>query len=83
MLLILPISRIREPRSGILHYCKLLHFREDLIFAMFANRLRFAKNRSREPFGQYVNATEATFDLQKLEPANNFKFSALARFAKI
>ncbi|MDD9362048.1 MAG: hypothetical protein PV344_03885, partial [Anaplasma sp.] len=28
--------------------CKRLNFREDLIFA---NRLRFAKNRSREQFG--------------------------------
>ncbi|MDD9362610.1 MAG: hypothetical protein PV344_06785, partial [Anaplasma sp.] len=33
-------------------------------------------------FGQYVNTTEATFDSRKLEPANNCKFSALARFAK-
>ncbi|MDD9362941.1 MAG: hypothetical protein PV344_08465 [Anaplasma sp.] len=49
----------------------------------FANRVRFAKNRSREQFGQYVNATEAAFDSRKLEPANNFEFSALARFAKI
>ncbi|MDD9362132.1 MAG: hypothetical protein PV344_04320 [Anaplasma sp.] len=49
----------------------------------FAKRLRFTKNRSREQFGQYVNTTEATFDLQKLEPANNLKFAALARFAKI
>ncbi|MDD9361982.1 MAG: hypothetical protein PV344_03555 [Anaplasma sp.] len=64
-------------------YCKRLNFREDLIFATFANCLRFAKNRSREQFGQYVNTTEATFDSRKLEPANNFKFSALARFAKI
>ncbi|MDD9361998.1 MAG: hypothetical protein PV344_03635 [Anaplasma sp.] len=55
----------------------------DLIFANFANRLRFAKNRFREQFRQYVNTTEATFDLRKLEPANNSKFSALARFAKI
>ncbi|MDD9362342.1 MAG: hypothetical protein PV344_05405 [Anaplasma sp.] len=61
-------------------YCKRLNFREELIFA---NRVRFAKNRSREQFGQYVNTTEATFDSRKLEPANNFKFSALARFAKI
>ncbi|MDD9362197.1 MAG: hypothetical protein PV344_04645 [Anaplasma sp.] len=59
-------------------YCKRLNFREDLNFANFANRLRFAKNRSREHFGQYVNTTEATFDSRKLEPANNFKFSALA-----
>ncbi|MDD9362056.1 MAG: hypothetical protein PV344_03925 [Anaplasma sp.] len=58
-------------------YCKRLNFREDLIFANFANR------RSREQFGQYVNATEATFDSRKLEPANNFRFSALARSAKI
>ncbi|MDD9361987.1 MAG: hypothetical protein PV344_03580 [Anaplasma sp.] len=29
-------------------YCKRLNFREDLIFA---NRVRFAKNRSREQFG--------------------------------
>ncbi|MDD9362438.1 MAG: hypothetical protein PV344_05900 [Anaplasma sp.] len=34
---------------------KRLNFREDLIFANCANRLRFAKNRSREQFGQYVN----------------------------
>ncbi|MDD9362264.1 MAG: hypothetical protein PV344_04985 [Anaplasma sp.] len=61
-------------------YCKRLNFREDLIFA---NRLRFAKNRSREQFGQYVNTTAAMSDLRKLEPANNFKFSTLARFAKI
>ncbi|MDD9363097.1 MAG: hypothetical protein PV344_09255, partial [Anaplasma sp.] len=33
-----------------------------------------------EQFGQCVNATEVTFDSRKLEPANNFKFSALARF---
>ncbi|MDD9362226.1 MAG: hypothetical protein PV344_04795 [Anaplasma sp.] len=58
-------------------YCKRLNFREDLIFA------NFAKNGSREQFGQYVNTTEATFDLRKSEPANNFKFSALVRFAKI
>ncbi|MDD9362192.1 MAG: hypothetical protein PV344_04620 [Anaplasma sp.] len=32
---------------------------------------------------QYVNTTEATFNSRKLEPANNFKFSALPRFAKI
>ncbi|MDD9362530.1 MAG: hypothetical protein PV344_06380 [Anaplasma sp.] len=63
-------------------YCKRLKFREDVIFANFANRLLFAKNRSREQFGQYVNTAEATFDSQKLEPANNFKFSALAQFAK-
>ncbi|MDD9362205.1 MAG: hypothetical protein PV344_04685 [Anaplasma sp.] len=62
---------------------KRLNFRGDLIFADFANRVRFAKNRSREQFGQYVNTTEATFDSRKLEPANNFKFSGLARFAKI
>ncbi|MDD9362035.1 MAG: hypothetical protein PV344_03820, partial [Anaplasma sp.] len=61
-------------------YCKRLNFRENLIFV---NCLRFAKNRSHEQFGQYVNATEATFASQKLEPANTFKFSALARFAKI
>ncbi|MDD9362191.1 MAG: hypothetical protein PV344_04615 [Anaplasma sp.] len=61
-------------------YCKRLNFRDDLIFA---NRLRFAKNRSREQFGQYINITEATFDSRKLEPANNLKCSALARFAKI
>ncbi|MDD9362733.1 MAG: hypothetical protein PV344_07415 [Anaplasma sp.] len=52
-------------------YCKRLNFRVDLIFANFANRLRFAKNRSREQFGQYANTTEATFDSRKLEPANN------------
>ncbi|MDD9361977.1 MAG: hypothetical protein PV344_03530 [Anaplasma sp.] len=33
-------------------YCKRLNFRENLIFANFANRLRFAKNSSREQFGQ-------------------------------
>ncbi|MDD9362383.1 MAG: hypothetical protein PV344_05620 [Anaplasma sp.] len=64
-------------------YWKRLNFREDLIFANFANRLRYAKNRSREQFRHYVNTTEATFDSRKLEHANNFKFSALARFAKI
>ncbi|MDD9362625.1 MAG: hypothetical protein PV344_06865 [Anaplasma sp.] len=47
------------------------------------NRLPFAKNRSREQFGQYDSTTEATFDSRKLELANNFKFSALAQFAKI
>ncbi|MDD9362639.1 MAG: hypothetical protein PV344_06935 [Anaplasma sp.] len=47
------------------------------------NRLRLAKKRSREQFGLYVNTTEATFDSRKLEPANNFKFSALAQFVKI
>ncbi|MDD9362272.1 MAG: hypothetical protein PV344_05025 [Anaplasma sp.] len=64
-------------------YCKRLNFREDLISANFVNRLRFAKNRSRKQFGQYLNTTEATFDSRKLEPANNFKFSALDRLAKI
>ncbi|MDD9362416.1 MAG: hypothetical protein PV344_05785, partial [Anaplasma sp.] len=64
-------------------YCKRLHFREDLILANFANCLRFAKNRPREQFGKYVNTTEAIFDSRKLEPANNLKFSALGRFAKI
>ncbi|MDD9362067.1 MAG: hypothetical protein PV344_03980 [Anaplasma sp.] len=47
------------------------------------NHLRFAKNRSCEQFRQYVNSMEAAFDSRKLEPANNLKFSALARFAKI
>ncbi|MDD9363072.1 MAG: hypothetical protein PV344_09130 [Anaplasma sp.] len=64
-------------------YCKRLNFHGDLIFANFANRLLFARNRSREQFWQYVNTMEATFDSRKLEPTNNFKFSALARFAKI
>ncbi|MDD9362601.1 MAG: hypothetical protein PV344_06740 [Anaplasma sp.] len=50
---------------------------------IFANRLRFAENKSRKQFGQHVRTMEATFDSRKLEPANNFKFSALARFAKI
>ncbi|MDD9363017.1 MAG: hypothetical protein PV344_08850 [Anaplasma sp.] len=45
--------------------------------------MRGPNYKSREQFGQYVNTTEATFDLRKLEPANIFKFSALARFAKI
>ncbi|MDD9362372.1 MAG: hypothetical protein PV344_05565 [Anaplasma sp.] len=40
----------------------------------FANCLRFAKNRSREQFWQYVNTAEATLDSRKLEPANNSKF---------
>ncbi|MDD9362074.1 MAG: hypothetical protein PV344_04020 [Anaplasma sp.] len=62
------------------NYCKRLNFREDLIFA---NRVWFAKNRSHEQFGQYVNTTEVTFDSRKLGPVNNFKFLALARFAKI
>ncbi|MDD9362217.1 MAG: hypothetical protein PV344_04745 [Anaplasma sp.] len=52
-------------------YCKRQNFREDLIFGDFANHLRFAKNRTHEQFGQYVKTTEATFDLRKLEPANN------------
>ncbi|MDD9361589.1 MAG: hypothetical protein PV344_01515 [Anaplasma sp.] len=52
-------------------YCKRLNFRENLIFANFANRPRFAKNRSREQFGQYVNTTEDTIDSRKLDPANN------------
>ncbi|MDD9362083.1 MAG: hypothetical protein PV344_04065, partial [Anaplasma sp.] len=65
------------------NYCKRLNFRDDLIIANFANRLRFAKNRSREQLGQYVNTTEATFNSRKLEPANNLKFPALVRFAKI
>ncbi|MDD9362354.1 MAG: hypothetical protein PV344_05470, partial [Anaplasma sp.] len=64
-------------------YCKRQNFHEDLIFANFANRLRFGKNSSREQFGQYVNTTKAIIDLRKLEAANNFRFSALARFAKI
>ncbi|MDD9362656.1 MAG: hypothetical protein PV344_07020, partial [Anaplasma sp.] len=63
-------------------YCKRPNFREDLIFTNFANRLQFAKNRSRKQFGQYVNTTGATLDSRKLGPANNSKFSALARFAK-
>ncbi|MDD9362666.1 MAG: hypothetical protein PV344_07070, partial [Anaplasma sp.] len=57
--------------------------RGDLTSANFANCIRFAKNRSREQFGKYVNTTEATFDSRKLEPANNLKFTALARCAKI
>ncbi|MDD9362883.1 MAG: hypothetical protein PV344_08175 [Anaplasma sp.] len=57
--------------------------RKNLIFANFPNRLRFAKIRSREQFGQYINTTEGTFDSRKLEPGNNFKFLDLARFAKI
>ncbi|MDD9362357.1 MAG: hypothetical protein PV344_05485, partial [Anaplasma sp.] len=61
---------LRPEWNGI--YCKRLNFREDLIL-----------HRSREQFGHYVNTTEATFDSRKLEPANNFKISALARFAKI
>ncbi|MDD9362162.1 MAG: hypothetical protein PV344_04470, partial [Anaplasma sp.] len=44
-------------------YCKRLNFRKDIIFANFANCLRFTKNRSHEQFGHYVNTTEATFDL--------------------
>ncbi|MDD9362769.1 MAG: hypothetical protein PV344_07595, partial [Anaplasma sp.] len=64
-------------------YCKRLNFREDLISANFANCRRFAKNRFSEQFRQCVNTTEATFDSQKLEPAKNFKFSALDRVAKI
>ncbi|MDD9362231.1 MAG: hypothetical protein PV344_04820 [Anaplasma sp.] len=68
---------------NLMKYCKRLNFREDLIFANFANCLRFAKNRSREQFGQYVNTKEATLNSRKLEPANNLKFSALAQFAKI
>ncbi|MDD9362279.1 MAG: hypothetical protein PV344_05065, partial [Anaplasma sp.] len=53
-------------------YYKRLNFRDDLSFANFANRLRFAKNRTREKFGQCVNTTETTFDSRKLEAANNF-----------
>ncbi|MDD9362590.1 MAG: hypothetical protein PV344_06685 [Anaplasma sp.] len=64
-------------------YCKRLNFREVLTSANFTDHIRFAKNRSREQFRQYVNTTEATFNSRKLEPANNIKFSALARFAKI
>ncbi|MDD9362128.1 MAG: hypothetical protein PV344_04300 [Anaplasma sp.] len=41
------------------------------------------KNRPCEQFGQYVSTTDATYNLRKLKPANNLKFSALARFAKI
>ncbi|MDD9362609.1 MAG: hypothetical protein PV344_06780 [Anaplasma sp.] len=59
------------------------HSNSDLILANFTNRLRFAKNRSREQFGHYVKSAEATFDSRKLEPANKFEFPALARFAKI
>ncbi|MDD9362996.1 MAG: hypothetical protein PV344_08745 [Anaplasma sp.] len=59
-------------------YCKRQNFREDQSFTNFANSLRFAKNSSREQFGQYVNTT---IDSRKLEPANNFRFSSLARFA--
>ncbi|MDD9362731.1 MAG: hypothetical protein PV344_07405 [Anaplasma sp.] len=47
------------------------------------HEFRFAKNRSREKVGRYINNTKATFDSRKLEPANNFKISASARFAKI
>ncbi|MDD9362243.1 MAG: hypothetical protein PV344_04880 [Anaplasma sp.] len=48
--------------------CKRLNFCEDLISANFANRLRFAKNRSREQFGQYVNTTEATSIRENKDP---------------
>ncbi|MDD9362334.1 MAG: hypothetical protein PV344_05365, partial [Anaplasma sp.] len=57
-----------HPFGSRCRYCKRLNFREDPIFANFANRRRFAKNRSREQFRQYVRAT---FDSRKLEPANN------------
>ncbi|MDD9361616.1 MAG: hypothetical protein PV344_01655 [Anaplasma sp.] len=40
------------------------------------------KKRSREQFGQYVNTMVATFDSRKLEPANNFRFSALPNSQK-
>ncbi|MDD9362735.1 MAG: hypothetical protein PV344_07425, partial [Anaplasma sp.] len=66
-------------KARVINYCKRLNFCEDLIFA---NHLRFAKNRSCEQFGQYVKTTAATYS-RKFEPANNFKFSASARFAKI
>ncbi|MDD9362555.1 MAG: hypothetical protein PV344_06505 [Anaplasma sp.] len=33
------------------------------------NRLRFAKDSSREQLDQYENTTEATFDSRKFEPA--------------
>ncbi|MDD9362540.1 MAG: hypothetical protein PV344_06430, partial [Anaplasma sp.] len=59
-------------------YCKRLNFREGLIFPNFANRLRCAKNRSREQFVQYFNTTEARFASRKLELSNHFKFPALA-----
>ncbi|MDD9362144.1 MAG: hypothetical protein PV344_04380, partial [Anaplasma sp.] len=72
-----------EKRNKKKKYRKRLNFRKNLIFSNFANRLRFAKNRSREQFGQYVDTTEAILDSRKLEHANNFKFSTLARFAKL
>ncbi|MDD9361603.1 MAG: hypothetical protein PV344_01590, partial [Anaplasma sp.] len=68
-----PILR-KLPRAllfRVCRYCKRLNFCKDLIFTNFTNRPLFAKNRSREQFGHYVNTTEATFDLRKLEPANN------------
>ncbi|MDD9362727.1 MAG: hypothetical protein PV344_07385, partial [Anaplasma sp.] len=65
--IVLNVTRVHMKTT----YCKRLNFREDLIFANFANRLRFAKNKSREQFGQYINTTEATFDSRKLEPPNN------------
>ncbi|MDD9363045.1 MAG: hypothetical protein PV344_08990, partial [Anaplasma sp.] len=58
------------------------NFREVLTFANFTDHLRFAKNRSREQFGQYVNTTEATFNSRKLEPANNFKFFSFCPIRK-
>ncbi|MDD9362073.1 MAG: hypothetical protein PV344_04015 [Anaplasma sp.] len=54
------------PKLSESTYCKRLNFREDIIFANFANRLRFAKNMSREQFGQYVNTTEPRSDSQKI-----------------
>ncbi|MDD9362686.1 MAG: hypothetical protein PV344_07170, partial [Anaplasma sp.] len=63
--------------SLLTFYYKRLNFRKDLIFVNFANHLRFAKNRSREQSGQYINTTEATFDSKNLETANNYKFAAL------
>ncbi|MDD9362450.1 MAG: hypothetical protein PV344_05960, partial [Anaplasma sp.] len=60
-------------------YCKRLNFCEDLILIAYDSRKIGPANNS----GNNVNTTEATFDLGKLEPANNLKFPALSRFAKI
>ncbi|MDD9362633.1 MAG: hypothetical protein PV344_06905, partial [Anaplasma sp.] len=73
-------SSTRRSTLEVNYRAAIFNFREDLIFA---NRQRFARNSSREQFVQYVNTTKAIIDSRKLKPANNLRFSALARFAKI
>ncbi|MDD9361941.1 MAG: hypothetical protein PV344_03350 [Anaplasma sp.] len=72
------------------NYCKRLNFHEDLIFANFANCLRFAKNRSREQFGhmcqhygsyiRFAKIRTREFQISNWPKVANFKFPALGQF---